>query len=320
MQLLRIFFTALAGVFLLVSCKDKKKPAPSGDEPVAISDFIAYFPQRSLPFEFNDSLLNAREKDSLLIRNKIFSQFIPDSIFAKVFGKNVKPKIYPLGRVGSPPLLFVKAVTPSKKATFIVALDAKNQYVAALIAQRSDLPVILERTTTIDGKMTINRNQRRKNSDGTISEGRDAFVLNEAAKQFTLIMTDALDDKPAELINPIDTLPRKNKLSADYATGKMNLVSIRDGRRADRLLFFIHFEKGDCNGELKGEAILRSSTLAEYRQPGDPCVLQFKFTSSSVTLAEEEGCGAHRGLRCSFNGTFARKKEVKSKNTKAKNK
>ncbi len=53
-----------------------------------------------------------------------------------------------------------------------------------------------------------------------------------------LIMTDPLDDKPTELINPIDTLPRKNKLSADYTTGKMNLVSIRDGRKNRPYYFF----------------------------------------------------------------------------------
>ena len=44
-----------------------------------------------------------------------------------------------------------------------------------------------------------------------------------------LVMTDALNDKVTELINPIDTLLRKHKLSADYTNGKMNMVSIRDG-------------------------------------------------------------------------------------------
>lgn len=316
MQPLRITFILLIAVVLLGSCKSRSKPTPAGEKPVEVADFIAFFPQQSLPFSFTDSLLNAREKDSLVIDTKVFSRFVPDSILAVVFGKNTKPKIYPLGRVGNPPLLLVKAVTSSRKATFIVALDRKNQFVAALTAQRSDLPTILERTTTIDSKLTITKSQERKNRDGSISEGRDVYVLNEAGRNFSLIMTDALDDKPAELVNPIDTLPRKNKVAADYTGGKMNLVSIRDGRRSDRLTFFIHFEKGDCNGELKGEAMIKSPTLAEYREPGDPCVLQFKFTPSSITLAEEEGCGAHRGLRCSFNGTFARKKEVKPKSTR----
>ena len=81
----------------------------------------------------------------------------------------------------------------------------------------------------------------------------------------------------------------------------------------DRFTFFIHFDKnnGACTGELKGEAIIKSPTVAEYREGGDPCVLRFTFTTGSVILKEEEGCGSHRGLRCSFDGSFARKKEPK---------
>jgi hypothetical protein len=129
-----------------------------------------------------------------------------------------------------------------------------------------------------------------------------------------------LEDKPAEIINPIDTLSRKNKLSADYTAGKMNLVSIRDGRRNDRLSFFIHFEKndGECTGELKGDALLINANTAEYRQNGDPCALRFNFTSSSVSLKEVEACGSHRGLRCLFDGSFVRKKEVKQSTSKKK--
>ena len=126
-------------------------------------------------------------------------------------------------------------------------------------------------------------------------------------------MTDALTDKVTELINPIDTLPRKNKLSADYANGKMNLVSVRDGRRSDRISFFIHFEKnnGECTGELKGEAMLKSPTTAEYREDGDPCVLKFIFSSTFCNVKRRRRCGSRRGLNCAFDGSFARKKYVK---------
>jgi hypothetical protein len=167
----------------------------------------------------------------------------------------------------------------------------------------------------MDKKLSIFKTVQRKNADGTISEGKDVYILNNEARSFMLIVTDQLDEKPAELINPIDTLPRKNKLSADYATGKVNLVSVRDGHRPDRIRFFIHFEKNnhECTGELKGEAMLRSPTIAEYRTGSDPCILQLSFTSSSVTIKEIEGCGSRRGLHCSFDGTYPRKKEVKHK-------
>jgi hypothetical protein len=130
-----------------------------------------------------------------------------------------------------------------------------------------------------------------------------------------LIMTDAPGDKATELINPIDTLPRKNKFSADYGNGKMNLVSIRDGRRNDRLSFYVHFEKnnGDCSGELKGEAMIRSSNMAEYNQNGDPCILKFIFSPGSVTLKEEGACGSRRGMKCLFDGSFPKRKEIKPK-------
>jgi hypothetical protein len=130
-----------------------------------------------------------------------------------------------------------------------------------------------------------------------------------------LVMTDELEDKATELINPIDTFPRKNKWSADYTNGPMNLVSVRDGRRNDRISFFIHFDKnnGECTGELKGEAIIRSSNTAEFKVDGDPCVLSFNFSSSSVRLKETEGCGNHRGMQCLFDGSFTKKKETKPK-------
>ena len=88
--------------------------------------------------------------------------------------------------------------------------------------------------------------------------------------------------------------------------GKMNLVSVRDGRKNDRITFFIHFEKenGECTGELKGEAIMKSvRNTAEYREAGDPCVLKFIFGSSSVYVYRREGCGSRRGLNCSFDGS-----------------
>jgi hypothetical protein len=161
----------------------------------------------------------------------------------------------------------------------------------------------------------------RRNADGSISEGKEVYGLNKETGKFMLIMTDALENNVTELVNPIDTFSRKYKYAADYGSGKLNLVSIRDGRKSDRLSFFIHFDKnsGGCTGDLKGEAIIKSPVVAEYRQGGDPCVLRFTFTSSSVIVKEVEGCGSHRGLRCSFDGTFSKKKEpkpVKKKQTK----
>lgn len=314
MTLSRKLLAVLTLFILLSGCKGKKKPSLAGDDPVEVADFMDFFPASSLPFEFSNEQLQRKEKDSLLISYKVFTQFVPDTVFGKIFNKTI-PKLYPLGKVQgeNETYLFAKGVTPSARATFILAFDKKNTFIDALTALRNEPSRDVQRQVVMDKRHSINFVQTRKNKDGSSSEGKDVYILNTDGRQFMLIMTDAIEDRPTELVNPIDTLQRKHKLSGDYTTGKMTLVSIRDNRKADRLSFFIHFEKnnGECTGELKGEATIKSATLAEYRQSGDPCVLQFRFntSASSVTLKEIEGCGSHRGLRCSFDGSYPRKKE-----------
>ncbi|HEY6064345.1 MAG TPA: hypothetical protein VIV35_12090, partial [Chitinophagaceae bacterium] len=275
--LLLIVFALMAG------CRHKKKPSMSGEEPVQVSDFIEFFQPVKLSYQLADSILPKKEKDSLLISYKIFTQFVPDSVINKIFGKGIKPKIYALGRVEEPKAetyLFAKAVTSDKKALLILAFDKKHQFMAALTGLRPDASAATMQSVIMDRKYTITKTVLRKNANGSMSEGKDVYVLNAEAKNFMLIMTDALEDKPTELVNPIDTLPRKNKFAADYGSGKMNLVSIRDGRKNDRIHFFVHFEKnnGECTGELKGEALFRTANTAEYRVDGDPCILKFIFS------------------------------------------
>lgn len=316
MRLFLKFLFLICLVIGLESCKGKKKISLSGEDPVEVSDFIEFFQPLNLPVQFSDSSLAKKEKDSLLISYKIFTQFVPDSVLRKVFAKGVKPKIYALGKAVVPKAeqyLFVKTLSADKRAYFLLAFDDKEQFIAGMPLLRPDKQSSTSQSAILDRKYTITQTMARKNRDGTISEGKDVYVLNVAARNFMLIMTEALEDKITELINPIDTLPRKHKWSADYANGKMNLVSVRDGRKNDRISFFIHFEKdnGACTGELKGEALIKSSNTAEYKEEGDPCRLKFIFSSNAVTLKEEEGCGSRRGLKCSFDGSFARKKYVK---------
>jgi hypothetical protein len=316
MNLFRNYCLLVAGVAILAGCTNKKKPSLSGDDPVEVNDFIDFFPVKNVPYQFGDTTLNKKEKDSLLISYKVFAQFVPDSFLHKVFGKGVKPKIYPMGKIkvsGAENYLFVKAISGDKKAAFVFAFDKNDEYTDGLPLLRLDQYASTQQSASMDRSYSINKIISRKNPDASISEGKDVYGLNKENQKFMLIMTDALDDRITELINPIDTFSRKHRYAADYGTGKLNLVSIRDGRKSDRLSFFVHFDKnsGACTGELKGEAIIRSSAVAEYRQGGDPCVLRFTFTSYSVTVKEVEGCGSHRGLRCSFDGIFSRKKEAK---------
>ncbi len=314
MTIRKIIVFVFAIVFI-ASCKDKKKVSLSGEEPVEVGDFIGFFQPLTLPLQFTDSVLQKKEKDSLLIGYKVFTQFVPDSLIIKTFGKGVKTKIYPLGKVEvskAETYLFSKIVSGDKKSIFLLCFDNKQQFIAGMPVLRPDQLSTTMQSVSMDKRYTITKTIMRKNADASFSEGKDVYILNNEAKSFMLIMTDALGDKVTELINPIDTFPRKNKYSADYGTGKTNLVSVRDGRKADRITFYIHFEKnnGECTGELKGEAIMKSSTVAEYKEDGDPCVLKFGFSSGAVTLTETS-CGSRRGLKCSFDGSFPKRKYVK---------
>lgn len=324
MAVSRYLIATLLAVSIFASCKSKKKPSLSGEDPVEVGDFIGFFSPVNLPFQYADTALAKKEKDSLLISYKVFTQFVPDSLLAKVYGKGVKPKIYSLGKAGVPrgeTYLFVKTIVADKRAVFILAFDKSEKYINGVAVLRPDKLNNTSQTVTLDKRYTITKTVQRRNADGSQNEGKDVYILNTDSRNFMLIMTDALDEKVTELINPIDTFARKHKLSADYGPGKMNLVSIRDGRKPDRLTFFIHFEKnnGECTGELKGEAMLKSPNTAEYRENGDPCILLFTFSSTAVTL-KETNCGSRRGLNCTFDGSYGRRKWIKPAAPKAEKK
>ena len=299
---------------VLICCKSKKKTTTTGEEPVKIEDFINYYPKKSLPFTYTDADLKKKESDSAGINLGVFNQFVTDSIIYKFIGKDKKIRLVPVARITSDDdgnYLFSKIISGNRQALYLMWFDKQSKYITGIPVLRSDqITTTTAQSVSMDKKFTITRTLVRRNADGSSSEGRDVYGLNEEQTAFMLIMTDALDDRATELTNPIDTLSKKHKFAGDYSSGKLTLVSIRDGRKPDLLSFYIHFDRdnGACTGELKGEALMRSANSAEYREPGDPCVLKFNFTSNAVNLTELEGCGAHRGLRCSFNGRYTRKK------------
>jgi len=310
-------------VLALFACGHKKKPSLSGEEPVTITDFIESFQPVDLPYQFADTSVNKKTKDSLLIGYKVFAQFVPEAVLEKIVGTGIKPKIYPMARVSVPGkenYLFVKALAGERKAVFLICFDKKSNFLAAIPVLQADTDPATKQFFSIDKRLTISKIISRRNADGTVSDGKDVYVLNEGAKSFMLIMTDALDEKNVELINPIDTFSRKNKFSGDYVKDKKNLVSVRDNKKAGRITFFVHFERnnGDCTGELKGEAGFTSPNTAIYRANGDPCVVQFNFTPASVRMTEVQGCGSHRGMNCIFEGTYFKKKEPKKPTRKSK--
>lgn len=307
-------------LILIWACKNKKQ-AGANEEGFTYSEFSEAFKTASLPFQVSDTLL-LNNKDTATIKAKAFSDFIPDSVKRKIFGKGAKVKYVPLWKVEVPKAeryFVVKASSGRTRAALLLTFNEKDEFAAVFPFLVPDADPSTRQVSGIDKSYSISRAVIQKRNNAPAAEGKDVYVYNNAAKDFTLIMTDPLDEKSVELVNPIDTLAKQHKLTGDFVKDKRNIVSVRDGRKVNFLTVFVHIEKGgDCTGEIKGDAEITSPTTAVYRQPGDPCVLQFSFASSSVKLTELEGCGSRRGLGCLFEGSFPKKKEAKPRSGKAK--
>ncbi len=300
-------------LFISFSCKEEKKVLMSGEDPVEVKDFVNFFPLLHLNYQLTDEDLKKPFNDSLLISRTVFKQFVPDSVVINLFGKSSKPKFYPVGKVvvsEKETYLLVNAFNRSTSKALLIFLGEKNEFLGAATFLEPDTNPMTQQISSIDKRFSISKAVLKKNEDGSVSDGKDVFVFEKNSRSMILIMTDALNEKNVDLINPIDTLSSVNKFSADYRKDKKNLVSIRDGRKAGMIYFFIHIESkdGECTGELKGEASFINSRTAVYRQNGDPCSIELIFSSSTVKIKETGACGSRHGLDCKFDGSFAKKK------------
>jgi hypothetical protein len=300
--------------FILVSCNSGKTDTKG----FSYEKFAELFPPAKTSYQLSDAeLLN--NKDTTAIRSAEFGQFISDSLKTKLFGRNSKVRYIALARIKASKntsYYIVKAGSGPKKVALLLPFT-NDQFDVVFPFLVPDNDVSTSQLSSVDKSNAIIKAVTQKKQGGETAEGRDVYQYIPDAKQFTLVLTNPLTHM-AELINPIDTLPRKHKFSGDYVKDKTNFVSIRDGRSPSELLLFIHIEEGDCSGEIKGTLLMTASATAIYRQGGDPCGLSFRFSGNSVSVKENGGCGSRRGLNCSFEGTYNRKKEAKAKTLKKK--
>lgn len=298
--------------FVLWSCNSEKKD----DDGFSFEKFSELFPSEQTSYQLTEAALLSN-KDTTGIRSAEFEAFISDSVKKKLFGKPGKVKYIALARVKAPEktsYYIVKAISGNKRVALLLPFT-NDQFDVTFPFLVPDNDGTTTQTSTVDKSNAIIKTISKKKPGGETAEGREVYQYVPEAKQFTLLLTNPINNT-AELINPIDTLSKKHKYSGDYLKDKKNFVSIRDGRSANELLLFIHIEDGDCTGEIKGTVLLTSSSAGVYRQSGDPCELSFQFKGNSVVLKEGGGCGSRRGLDCSFDGTYAKKKEAKPKTTK----
>ena len=310
-------------VLILISaaCKSRKK-SMTGEDPVTIEDFIAFFPDTSLPFSIADTQINRKLPDSLLISEKIFSRFVPDSVYDNDYPQKIKPKLYAVGKITDPgkeTYLLLKAATAEKQIGYVLCFDKDYKFKAAMDLIRNNPDKRNSMAGSIDRRLTITKTETRKTKDGQQYYKLNAYVYNTAGT-FTLIKIESNEPVvPQTIYNPIDTLSKENKLSGDYIKNSKNFVSVRDGKNAKTILFFVHFETNDdCSGEIKGEATLIKSNLAQYKKVGDACVLRLFFSGNKIILSEEQACGNYRGIKCSFDGSYTRKKNSSKKAEKKK--
>ncbi len=314
-------------MLILFACSCHHRPAKTGEneKPVDLQDFIRMFPVTRLPADFADSSLRIKPEDSLLTAG-VLRQFIPDSVFDQHWGRHTRSKFYASGRVEvkkGETYLLLKFIGV-KKALYLLAFDNDKKFSALLTLVYRDEDPNIRFISSMDSKYTVTVNRQHQDAGKTLYR-KSVYVFNADSKAFTLIMTESNENKPkpAQIYNPIDTLPRKHKFTGDYIQDKVNFIAFRDGRNNNVIRFFVHFEKdqGSCTGELKGEARFVSANTARYTANGDPCSLQFVFTDHNVRMKEIEGCGNHRGIRCYFDGTYEKHKppvKPKSKNNKIK--
>jgi hypothetical protein len=322
MQLLKRMMV-MVSLAVFVCCKHKSAGDGKEVKKIEPDDFLAMFPNLSLPVNLADSNLSKKTRDSALSW-LVYSQFIADTLIQRNFGKAARPKLYAFGKLtvkNGEKYLFIRALSPSKKILYVACLDKENKFQVGMPLLIREEESELHYTAGIDNKYAISVSRMRKDRDGRSYFVRAVYVYNTEGA-FTLIMRESNEGKPrsTQIYNPIDTLAHKHKYSGDYIQDKLNFISFRDGRNDKLIRFFVHFEKdnGNCKGELKGEARFVSSSTARYTANGDPCSLEFSFTDKTVRMKELEGCGNHRDIRCFFEGIYNRHKEIPVKPAKAK--
>ncbi len=303
---------------LLVGCKHKKVSL-SGNSKVDVTDFLESFDDIKLPYQVTDSVFNNDEPDSALISYKVFTQFIPDSVMRKMFGKSVLPHIYPVGKVKAgknETYLFLKAATKAKEWLYVICFDNTDKFKTAkplFSSAANDVNNIV----SLDNKYILSIRREHK-TNGELLFKKDTYVYNDGAFMMILTESNEVASKNKAVLNPVDTLQHKHKFSGDYYQDKLNFISVRDGKDASHIIIFVHFEKnnGDCKGELKGDAKIISPFVAQYSSSGDPCLVNFTFNDNKIVMKELEGCGNHRDIKCFFEGVYTKQKEVKKKPVK----
>lgn len=300
---------ALLTIGLLTGCGSKNKN--SGKDAFTFEDFRHLFTQANLPYKLTPETLREKSPDSAAISPELMKQFLIDTLGKSDFPEGTVIKFYPLATIDGAAVNYfvVKAVGKATTTAYVCFVDKKGHYLDRLPVAKVDGKKD-QHYFSIDARQVIKVTNERESSPGHTAIREDFYGVAEDGKT-TLIMTNSSGDAAAgQIFNPIDTLPARHKLSGDYLSGETSIVSIRDADDPKSFLFFITFskDKTGCKGELSGTGHFTGTNKGEYKDKETDCGIAFQFASGKVSIREIGGCGAYRGVRCFFEGSYSKKK------------
>lgn len=312
----RIIPAVIIILFIIACHQSNNKKAEK--KPLTFAELTDKFAAMKLPYKLPDDSIKASENDSLALSPAIIKQFFPDTLTKGDLKKGSNYKLFPKvwGKQDDLSYLIVKASSHRDVLVYLCLFNKKGKYLNRLllgaknVAKKGDIS-----NASIDDRYNIGVNHQFNGKSGQTFFKDDVYAANPDGS-FSLIVTNSnIPQHPDQLFNPIDTLSQKHKYTGDYTSGKENLVSVRDGKREGEMRFFIHVSKdnSECSGEVDGVGRWISKNVAEYHQEAGPCGIRFTFSSSHVVIKEIGGCGAFRGIRCTFDGSYPRKREKKKK-------
>ena len=188
------------------------------DEDLTAAEFIALAGELQHPVLVNDTLLNRKEKDSLQVNLETFKTFLPDTVFQQLYPKTKNLKLYLLGK--SPDAdkgnyVLLKSVLGKERGAQLLYFTKKAQYFGSLNIGATLSKGKLPRYCKIDKSHSISFVQERKTPTGELWTNETIYFMNDSGK-FIIAMTNSTEDLSDIIMgNPIDTLSRKQKFTAD---------------------------------------------------------------------------------------------------------
>jgi len=305
----------LGFICFLYACGDKPTDL-SGDAPIKINDLVSVFNAATLPINLSDTSLT-QYKDSIEIGRKALSQIVSDTVLEKIVSaKDKKATIHPLFKIEKETeyYLLIKIKHPKKEEIGILVFNKDNKFLdyKSIIDFNKDKGSNNGKSLYINNEPSFLLEENRYNKDNVLFNEKKAWAFSEGV--FKIIYFDnviKLENK--NIINPIDTLPSNNEFSGNFENNAKNFITLRDNGAADKYQFFLHTEKSeDCVGELKGILQFKKN-VATFSEKGDACHIQFTVQGNNISIKEDGNCGNHRGIKCSFDESFNRKKRAKKK-------